>query len=835
MSFRIEDILNDVEKPHRYLGNELNSIKKNPAKARIKIALSFPDLYEIGMSSLGIKILYFLLNGREDILAERVFSPGVDFERELRSRETPLFSLENKIPLRDFDIIGVSLLYELNFANMLNILNLAKIPLRSKDRDMDMPLIIAGGPSCFNPEPISPFIDLFLIGDGEEGVFEIIDNFFELKKTLKNDKSQILKELAKIDGVYVPSQWKEISDKKTGFIIPMSENNNRIRKRVLKNLDDYPFPEKIVVPSGKIVFDRISYEISRGCAQRCRFCQATSIYSPYRIRKPQSIVEGLLRLTESTGYEEVSLSSLNTADYPYLSELLKILMKIFSEERISISVSSLRPSGLKEEVSKEIVKVRKTGFTIVPEAGTDRLRKVINKELNDDEIVRAAENCFKFGWRLLKLYFMVGLPTEREEDLKGITDIVKNILRIGRRITGKDVKINLSVSSFIPKPHTPFQWLGMEEEKALIQKLHFIKDSLKKYKSVNFKNHSVKMSVIEALISRGDRYIGNLIERAWQYGAKLDAWSDFFRPDIWENAIHDSHVEKAKYLSPVPLDSPLPWDHIDTGIKKETLQSELKKAFNEEATFNCLDRRCNECFECDLWRIMKKYYKEKTLEQPELNLNYVGEKTEKEIRYLATYSKKDKAKYLSHLDLIRIFERGFRKSRISIVFSKGHHPHMLFSFPPPPPLGIECRNEVLEFKSSYLITSEEFKEAVKGNFPEGIEFNELYQMMDEKGKLSKEISGIIYSVNFRPTASEVVFREIYKLRSDEIFIVPDTQFSKLFITEKYSPAKSGNIMKKLIEIKKMLEGEFDEEIEIVREGILISNSSFRHSFPLLGK
>ncbi|MQY57296.1 TIGR03960 family B12-binding radical SAM protein, partial [bacterium] len=489
----LEEILKDVEKPGRYLGGEWNQIKKDPSSVQIKVALVFPDLYEVGMSYLGQKILYSLLNDNPKILAERVFTPWIDFEQKLRSEKIPLYSLENKIPLDEFDILGFSLLYELNYSNILTILDLARIPVFSSDRSLDHPLVMAGGPAVFNPEPVADVFDLFLIGDGEEAFLEILEKFRSLRKDSK-DKSDLLKEMAKTSGVYVPSLYNTYLPDGAHLLAVKPEQDAplNILKRVLYPFHEAHFPEKIVVPDIKIIFDRVSVEVARGCSQKCRFCQASSVYFPPRVKSPSYVLDTILNSLKLTGYDDTSLASLSISDYPYLGPIVDALMEKLAEKKISLSLPSLRPKGLSSDIAESIIKVRKTGFTLVPEAGTDRLRRVINKKMEDDDIREASQIAFSQGWRLLKMYFMVGLPTEKDEDLEGIVNLIQEVVRIGQKILKSAPQINLSVSSFIPKPHTPFQWIKMEDEPSLREKYGFLKSRLKRYPSVRLIRHPLK-------------------------------------------------------------------------------------------------------------------------------------------------------------------------------------------------------------------------------------------------------------------------------------------------------------------------------------------------------
>ncbi len=743
----LEKILKKVERPSRYLNGEWNAIIKDPLKVKTKIALVFPDTYEIGMSYLGLKILYSILNKREDILAERVFSPWIDFERELRERNIPLFSLENRIPLKEFDIVGFSLLYELNYTNVLNILDLGKIPLKSSERDLDYPLIIAGGPAVFNPEPLAEFFDLFFLGDGEEGFLEIVDKFNSLKGKVKN-KIEMLEHLSEIRGVYIPCFYESYEQKDFPLLAVKPKNSfpEKIRKRVIRDLDKYSFPDKVVVPLIEAVFDRITLEISRGCPQRCRFCQAASIYLPYRIRMPERVIDCAIRSISETGFENISLTTLSPTDYPYLEDTIKILMDNISRKKIALSLSAIRPSGLSEDIIENIKKVRKTGFTIAPEAGSERLRRVINKNLTEDEIILAAEKAFSYGWRLLKLYFMIGLPTEKQEDLEEIVTLIEKIFNVGWAILDGYPKIHLSLTSFIPKPHTPFQWLGMEDKEILEEKFRYIKNNLKRYPWVRFKDHPVEMSIVEAIISRGDRRLNRVIETAWRKGARFDSWRDLFNEQIWFDAFSENKIDYKIYLSQFPEDSVLPWDHIETGFKKDYLLKELERGLKGVQTPSCLSNDCNSCKGCVYpVKLSEKIYI-RNIESPKIKkIGYIGKKQEETKLYRCEYAKSGKAKYLSHLDLIRTIERSFRRANIPVNFSKGFHPKMLISYCPALPLGMEGKREILEFNTDYVLEEEEFLKEINKFLPQGIQFLSLKEISPEN-KLAKSIKGFLYSL-----------------------------------------------------------------------------------------
>jgi len=743
----IEKLLKNVEKPGRYLGGEWNEIKKNLDLVKAKVALVFPDVYEIGMSYLGQRILYDILNKHPDVLAERVFVPWVDFEKELRAEKFSLYSLENKIPLSKFDILGFSLLYELNYSNILTVLDLARIPLLSSQRKIHHPLVIAGGAAVFNPEPVADYFDLFLIGDGEEAFLEIIEKYISCRNQVK-EKEDLLKEFTSIKGVYIPTFYSLGCEKKT-FLVHVEPKKNapkNIQKRVFFPFHEAPFPEKIVVPNIKVIFDRAVVEVARGCPQKCRFCQATSIYFPQRVKDPNFILEKAYKIIASTGYEDLSLLALSVSDYPYLDSIIGSLMEALEKKKIALSLPSLRPKGLTAQVAENIIKVRKTGFTIVPEAGTERLRRVINKDLKDSEIWEAAKNAFLRGWRTLKLYFMVGLPNEKEEDLKGIVNIVREIIRIGYSTLKRAPLINLSMSSFIPKPHTPFQWVGMEDENILKEKHKYIKSRLRKYPFVRFKENNLKNSILEAVFSRGDRKLGLVLLNSWKNGARFDSWSDCFDFRIWEKSFQQMEIDYHQYLMPINPDVRLPWDHIDTGYKKSHLIQELKKALNEESTPSCLERECSECKGCSLSHFYEKKFNRSIDVLPEIK-PYFGKKSTQIFRYRAIYTKVGNSKYLSHIDVSNIIQRSFRRAGISVAYSKGFHPKMLISFLPALPLGMEGHAEVMDFKSDYIFSDKEFIRHINKFCPPGIKFQRLICLDEQDPSLNRDIQMIIYSVD----------------------------------------------------------------------------------------
>jgi radical SAM family uncharacterized protein len=745
----LDRILPRVEKPGRYVGGEWNEVRKDPSRVRTKVALAFPDVYEIGMSYLGQKILYGLLNKDRGVLAERVFAPWPDFERELRSAGIPLASLENAIPLRAFDIVGFSLLYELNFSNILTMLDLGGIPLNSADRGEGDPLVIAGGPAAFNPEPVADIFDLVFVGDGEEGFPEIVRAAADLRRR-NAPRRERLRELARIEGVYVPSFYRPEADPGSALLVPRPAEGApaAVRKRLLKGFPRSFFPVKIIVPSLRVVFDRVAVEAARGCPQNCRFCQASSVYFPHRPKDPGLVRDTALESLRQTGYEDASLSALSIGDYPFLEETVRCLMDEFSREKISLSLSSLRPKGLSRELVEHILKVRKTGFTLVPEAGTERLRRVINKKLDDGEIRDALTFAFEGGWKLVKLYFMAGLPTETGEDLDGIVALVRDVLELGRSILGSPPRIHVSLSSFIPKPHTPFQWLGMEGAEALEEKQAYVRSALRRHRTVEVKTHDVTTSVLEAVFSRGDRRLGRVLAAAWRRGARFDGWDDKLDAAAWKGAFAEEGIDPADYLKPLPVAAALPWDVIETGLRKSHLAGELDLALRGEPSPACLERACGECGGCETraWKRPPPPAPAKAVPAPAAP---AGEPSDEVRRYRAFYAKRGKTRYLSHIDLIHVLQRSFRRAGVEVRMTQGFHPKMDMSYGPALPLGMEAFREVLEFRSSRRIGAEEFLDRVNGALPRGIRFSRFEEVPAASPSLFNAMVRLVYSVDWR--------------------------------------------------------------------------------------
>ena len=748
---RLERVLRAVEKPGRYVGGEWNQRRKDPRKVKAKVALVFPDAYEIGMSYLGQKILYHVLNARPDILAERVFAPWPDFEQGLRGARIPLYSLENRIPLHDFDVVGFSLLYELNFSNILTVLDLGGIPARAADREEGAPLVIAGGPAVFNPEPVAEIFDLMLAGDGEEAFLEIVDKVVAMKKAGAS-RSETVREIAAVRGAYVPSLYTAVPAEGSPLLVPEPRGGApaRIRKRILETFRDSEFPDAILVPTLRAVFDRVAVEAARGCPQNCRFCQAASLYFPYRVKDPDRLVRTIGSSLGKTGYEDASLTALSISDYPGLERTVRVLMGGFEKRKISLSLSSLRPRGLSPEIVENIVKVRKTGFTLVPEAGTERLRRVINKKLDDREIHDALSYAFAKGWKLVKLYFMVGLPTETDEDLAGIVALIREVIGTGQKILGAPPRIHLSVSSFIPKPHTAFQWAAMDDGETLAAKQDYLRAELRRSRSVEFKRHPVDVSLLEASFSRGDRRLNGVLRAAWSAGARFDSWGDRFQPGVWAEAFAREGVDPGVYRRAIDTGARLPWDHMETGIRKAHLVREYRMALEGVPSPACLETTCGPCSACDVPQLRLPSRPSDagprvTLREPPV----WGTPVAGVERYRAVYSKRGNARFLSHIDLIHVLERAFRRAGIEVAKSQGFHPKMLMSYGPALALGMEGLAEPLEFRASFLFEEAAFVKRMNRCLPGGIRVVRVERLGPGAPPLSRVLGGAVYALDLR--------------------------------------------------------------------------------------
>ena len=594
-----DHILYKVEKPSRYVGGELNQVVKDPKDVDIRFAFCFPDVYEVGMSHLGTRILYHTINARKDTYCERVFAPWPDMEEQLRKNEIPLMTLETKDPLTEFDILGFTLQYEMSYTNILNMLDMAGINYRASERREDEPIIMAGGPCAYNPEPLYDIVDFFEIGEGEEIMNDVLDVYKKYKG--KGKKKEFLREISKIEGVYVPSLY-DVTYNEDGTIKEFKPKYDdvpaKIKKRIVNNFDKVDFPLDMIVPYSEIVHDRVVLETSRGCTNGCRFCQAGMIYRPVREKTTNTLMEQARKMIEATGYQEVSLASLSICDYSDIQNLVSSLILEHGDKNVGVALPSIRVDAFSVDLIKEIQKVRKTGLTFAPEAGSQRMRDIINKGLTEERILEATKSAFESGWSTIKLYFILGLPYEELEDAAGIGELAEKMAAVYYEIPkekrAKGLKITVSTSILVPKPFTPFQWAPMARPDEVWQKIDAVKGSIKT-RAIHYNYHEQKTSFMEAVFARGDRRTCDLLIKAFEKGAKFDGWSEYFNYDIWMEAMKECNIDEDFYVyRDRSYDEILPWDFIDIGVNRRYLEVENEKAKRAELTQNCR-KGCTGC------------------------------------------------------------------------------------------------------------------------------------------------------------------------------------------------------------------------------------------------
>lgn len=712
-----------VKKPSRYSGAEVRPPLLPWEEAEARVLLAFPDVYEIGMSHLGILLLYEILNTRRKTLCERAFAPWRDMEEHLRAAGSPLVSLESGRPARDFDVLGFSLCYELTYTNVLSMLDLAGIPLLRGERRESDPVILGGGICTLNPAPVAEFFDALLVGDGEEAILEIIDRVEEGKKRGKN-RDELLRDLSGIEGVYIPDLSPAVS------------------RRVLPDLKDSPLIPSPILPAMRVVHDRLSVEISRGCTRGCRFCQAGYVYRPVRERDPRQLLRYLQEVAPKSGYDEVGLLSLSAADYGCIDRLITDAMETLSPERISVSLPSLRLNALRENTVRQIRKVRKTGFTLAPEAGTERLRRAVNKEMEEDDLLRSAEWIFANGWQTLKLYFMVGLPGETAEDVQAIGELVRKVAAVARR-HGKRNSVTASVSPFVPKPHTPFQWepqIGREEMR---ERVRIIRAAVGRERNVDIKFHSPEISELEGTFSRGDGRLAAVILQAYRRGARFDAWTEEFRPDAWSEAFREAGIDPAEYRRERNPCDPLPWDIVDAGIDRNFLLSEREKTRTGETTPDCrADGECSACGACPSGLSNVTFSSgtdREGEEEADPPVSIPATRSDGGLRHIVRlrYAKEGPAKYLSGLEVQSLWGRCLRRAGFPVAYSRGFNPAPRISFSHALPVGTESLAEFLEAEFHLPVPLAEIERKVPPCLPPGFSLGEVSRVPPGSPRLSE--------------------------------------------------------------------------------------------------